>query len=318
MGYQILRAKKKSGEILWFYHWNAKAYPLSTRVDTLAEFLKSQSPAELAAIRSGAQSGVPLSELEVLSPVTAPCQIVCQGKNYMDHLLETGVAAKDKDYNILFTKADSSLAPPVGKITRPGGIKLLDYEVELGLVLGRELQRDEKITQENLPSVIAGLVLANDLSARDVQVPQRQWFKGKSFYGFCPVGPFFYWMEPEDFSELLQLELFLRVNGEKRQQASTQQLLYKPWETLTEIASIFQLRVGDLLLTGTPGGVAMRVAKKKWWEEMVEALKSDKQKMREFVETQSQSRRYLQKGDLVEAYIRGKNIDLGQQYLTVE
>ncbi len=255
----------------------------------------------------------------LLSPVTAPCQIICQGKNYLDHILETGVNPKNKDFNLLFTKAASALAPPIGEVQRPQGVKLLDYELELGLVIGRALTKPTEIKDDNLSDFVAGLVMANDISARDVQIPERQWFKGKSFRGFCPVGPILYLLEPKDFSHLFNLELQLTVNGEKRQQANTKQLLHRPAETLAEISKIFDLRPGDLVLTGTPGGVAMKVKPKSWWQEMLDINKSDKEKFAAFVEEQARSPRYLRDGDQIESSIRSPDgeIDLGVQRVRV-
>jgi 2,4-diketo-3-deoxy-L-fuconate hydrolase len=260
-----------------------------------------------------------LDVAEVLSPVTAPCQIVCQGKNYLDHLIETGTHPQNKEFNLLFAKADSSLAPPSGVLRRPPGVRLLDYEVELGLVIGRDLLSPEKVGEGDLGRWVAGLVLANDVSARDVQVPERQWFRGKSFRGFCPVGPVFWYMEPADWAAFYSLELQLSVNGAVRQKSSVGLLMHRPPETLSLISSTFDLRVGDLILTGTPGGVSMRVPAKPRWEEIADVFLTDKVKFARFVEEQEASSRYLKEGDRIEASIRTADgrIDLGRQELVV-
>lgn len=314
MGSSIVRYQTQDGPV-WGVIQGDEVIQLGSDYPTLAGFLSSDWKGRMKQARASLR----LEDLQLLSPVTAPCQIICQGKNYLDHIVETGMKPKDKDFNLLFTKADSTLAPPSGKVTRPERVKLLDYELELGLVLAKSLSAGSVVNEGNLHEFVAGFVMCNDLSARDVQIPERQWFKGKSFRGFCPVGPVLYLPEREEFPRLFELELELKVNGKTKQKAKTSQLIHRPADTLAEIATIFDLRAGDLLLTGTPGGVSMRVKPKKWWQEMLGSLKSDKQKFAEFVEEQSASGRYLKAGDKIESVIRTADgsIDLGQQRLLI-
>lgn len=313
MGIAIVRFENSDGQASFGRLEGKTIRPIPGPADSLAHFIRErtweQNPAHFF---------VDLEEVKLLSPVTAPCQVICQGKNYRDHMLETGMKAKD--HNILFAKADSALAPPRGEIRRPPGVRLLDYEIELGLVIGAGIDKATEVTEQNLHEFVAGIVMANDLSARDVQVPQRQWFKGKSFRGFCPVGPVLHLLDPEEFPLLHNLELRLSVNGEERQRANTKQMIYKPADTLAEVSRIFDLRPGDLLLTGTPGGVAMRVKPKSWWQEVLTVNQSDAEKFTLFVEGQELSPRYLQNGDTVESSIRSPNgaIDLGRQNLVVQ
>jgi 2-keto-4-pentenoate hydratase/2-oxohepta-3-ene-1,7-dioic acid hydratase in catechol pathway len=191
--------------------------------------------------------------------------------------------------------------------------------VELGLVVGREIREPTNVGEGEVGNWIAGLVLANDVSARDVQVPERQWFRGKSFRGFCPVGPIFYFMEAEDWARLFSLELSLSVNGKVRQKATLGQMMHRPHDTLSLISHTFDLRVGDLLLTGTPGGVSMRVPPKARWEEIADVFLSDKVKFARFVDEQEASGRFLREGDRLEASIRTPDgaLDLGKQELVV-
>jgi 2-keto-4-pentenoate hydratase/2-oxohepta-3-ene-1,7-dioic acid hydratase in catechol pathway len=312
MGISLVRYVNKSGEATWGAREGEAVRPLATQFGTLKELLRS-SQWQMEG------NTLPANTLEYLSPVTAPCQIICQGKNYLDHLLETGVRPQNKDFNLLFSKADSSLNPPAAPVIRPPQVELLDYELELGLVMKRDLAEPTTITEANLPDYVAGFVIANDVSARDVQVPQRQWLKGKSFRTFCPVGPVLYLPAREEFQQLLNLELHLTVNGETRQKANTKQLMHRPAETLTEISSIFTMRTGDLLLTGTPGGVAMKVKSATWLDEFRGTFKSEKEKFKAFVEEQKKSPRYLKPGDRVEGTIRSADgkIDLGRQAWTV-
>ena len=310
MGRSIVRVQTEGGAIHWGEFQSGAVKLMDSPATNLRDFLASP----------GRPTGT-AQNFHFLSPVTAPCQIICQGKNYLDHILETGVKPKDKDFNLLFTKADSSLAPPAGSLPRPRGVRLLDYELELGLVIGKELPAGAAVTDDTLGNYVAGFVMANDVSARDVQIPERQWFKGKSFRGFCPVGPVLYLAEPAEVKSIFAqgLELELRVNGEKRQKASTRQLIHGPAATLTEIARVFDLRPGDLLLTGTPGGVAMRVKPKTQWQEVLSSFKSEKQKFADFVTEQALSPRYLKTGDRIESTIRSADggVDLGLQKLLV-
>lgn len=310
MGISLVRFERSDG-FQWGSLEGEKVFPWEGSHNlSLADLLKSKmakSPTKLPA--------QDLLSLKLLSPVTSPCQIICQGKNYYSHMRETGV--KSKDHNILFTKADSALSPAEGEVVRPEGVRLLDYEVELGLVIGRNIERPVKV--DKLEDFVAGLVIGNDISARDIQVPQRQWFKGKSFRTFCPVGPLLYLFDASEVSVLKNLELELRVNGKIRQKGNSSQLMHGPEATLEEISRTFDLRVGDLVLTGTPGGVSMQVKTKSFWQELLDLRKSDKEKFAEFVEEQAASGRYLKDGDIVEARIFSEDgkMNLGMQRLRV-
>lgn len=312
MGQKLLRIRKQSGEILWAYARARGTELLATRATHLADVITERPPVSGTVLKEG--------EYDILSPITAPCQVICQGKNYLDHLKETGLKPADKEFNLLFSKAASTLTSAFGSIKKPPQVALLDYEIELGLVIGAPLTAPTKISTTNLSQYIVGIVMCNDISARDVQVPQRQWFKGKSFRGFCPVGPWIYLLDPGEIDVLQSLELELRVNEKVRQKTNTAKMIYGPAETLQEISEIFDLYPGDLILTGTPGGVAMRVPPKNKWQELMSVWVSDKEKMQRFVASQKESGRYLQQGDKISSTIRSADgrIDLGEQVLYVE
>ena len=122
-------------------------------------------------------------------------------------------------------------------------------------MLKRDVPADTEITNENLLDYVGGFTLANDVSARDLcfGAPMLQWFKGKGYRTFCPTGPILYLMDSEEIDLLSNLRLTLSLNGESRQDATTDQLIFKPDETLTELAGFTNLMKGDMLLTGTPG-----------------------------------------------------------------
>ena len=243
--------------------------------------------------------------------MTTPARIVCQGANYGSHREESGLAGSRPPYNLIFTKADSSLTGPYDDIVCPPHVQLLDYEIELGLVIRKAITGPVDVTDRNLHEYVAGYVIANDVSARDVQLLEMQWYKGKSYRTFCPVGPFLYLPDPDEMSVVHELELKLWVNGELRQSANTSQLLYKPEETLTELSGLMNFDPGDLVLTGTTGGVALKLT-----GEIIRDLYNPaalhEEKLRAFTKSQ-EGNGYLQGGDIVHCEIKSKDgsIDLG-------
>ncbi|EMG21456.1 FAH family protein, partial [Leptospira interrogans serovar Copenhageni str. LT2050] len=204
------------------------------------------------------QKLIPIQEVSVLSPITSPCQIICQGANYRQHQIESGLDPDDKTYNLFFTKSDASLSPPIGKVIRPSHVKLLDYEIELGFVFGKSFDSTLKLNSKSIREYIAAFFMANDISARDVQLPQMQWYKGKSYRTFCPTGPYLSVLDPGDFDLLDSLELTLLVNSQIRQKDSASNLVFKPLESVLELSQFCNISTGDVLLTGTPSGCALR------------------------------------------------------------
>lgn len=316
MGYALVRFDFRGMPGLWGLRTSHGVIPLSKHFDSLRDLLAEDWRGLLDRVRDHRADAIPEAEVRFVSPVTQEAQIFCQGKNYLAHLKETGVKPENKEFNLIFTKASSTLAPPLGDLVRPPKVRLLDYELELGVVLTKDITGP--VDAGNLDEFVAGVVMANDVSARDVQVPERQWFKGKSFRGFCPVGPVLWLFSPGEAAKLHDLQLELRVNGQVRQKASTRQLMHKPEETLTELSSIMDLRRGDLLLTGTPGGVAMRI-EKTFWSQLRGKFLEEHEKMEIFLEEQMRSPRYLKNGDVIESTIRSPDgsIDLGEQRLRV-
>ena len=207
---------------------------------------------------------------QLVSPVTPDSRLVCQGLNYQEHAAEAQHAARRS--NLIFAKASSSLNGPFAPIVRPPEVQLLDYEVEIGLVLRTALTAGVEVTDANIGTYVAGVVLCNDVSARDTMFGASflQWFHGKSYRTFCPAGPVFYSLSPEEVSATLNgLSIKLWLNDELRQSAASAQLIYKPAETLAHLARYLDLDGGDMLLTGTPGGVTSPASPK-----LVEILKT--------------------------------------------
>ncbi len=174
-------------------------------------------------------------------------------------MIESGIDPDAKTFNMIFTKAPSCIAPANSDVVRPRRVRFLDYEIELGLVLKRDIRRDQTVTNANLHEFVAGATIVNDYSARDIQIPEMQFYKGKSFRTFGPVGPYLCLLEPDDFNRLGELQLTLTVNGAVRQSDRLVNLVHGPAETLTELSAVHDLNAGDLLSTGTPAGCALSI-----------------------------------------------------------
>jgi 2-keto-4-pentenoate hydratase/2-oxohepta-3-ene-1,7-dioic acid hydratase in catechol pathway len=261
----------------------------------------------------GKAASVPIDSVKILSPVTTPCRVYCQGANYRQHMIESGMDPDAKLFNMFFTKSDASISPAIGAVHRPKHVMLLDYEIELALVFRRPISSPVTVTQDRLKDYVFAVAIANDLSARDVQLPQMQFFKGKSYHGFCPIGPWLTVLEPEEFVYLDQLELQLSVNGSTRQRDTTKNLVFKPAETISELSTFASVVPGDVLLTGTPSGCALRVPPAPI-RRLLQLL-PDRQFWNLFVKAQRRRPQYLQPGDLINAeiYSADGRVDLGEQ-----
>jgi len=311
MGVHVARFEQADG-IRWGVVEGDRLYSVPGTFATLAEFLSQGKGSAFELDTAG--EGIGLDSVRVLSPITAPCNVVCQGLNYNEHRVETGSATSDTraPFNLMFMKADSSLSGPYDDVVRPKGVRLLDYELELGLVVGAPISKRTAMTDKNLADYVAGIVISNDVSARDVQIPQGQWFKGKSYRTFCPVGPYLYLFDGDDIKMLSNIDIRLEVNGEVRQEANTGQLLYGPAETLAELSGLMDLHPGDLVQTGTPGGVAVKPPPAHI-QRIARFVFGESKLMKIFVKKQLQNPNYLNDGDVLKLTMRTADgsIDLG-------
>jgi len=310
---------RKTGNKKWGVHIDG-IYPIEGTFPTTREFLLNgkQAAFEIQAdLAKHAGKKIDSASVDILSPVTKPCQVLCQGANYRQHMIESGMNPDEKKFNMIFNKSAACITAADGEIVRPAHVKLLDYEIELGLIIGVQVEQSTEISERDLHKYIAAIVIGNDISARDVQVPQMQFFKGKSYRTFCPVGPFLCLMEPADFRYLDDLNLLLTVNGETRQEGSTDDLVFKPAEALSELSQIADLNIGDLVLTGTPAGCAMRAPSP--GKQKLAGLLPEAKKWQIFIKTQMERTEYLQPGDTIEARISSADgvIDLGVQRNTI-
>ncbi|EMK12476.1 MULTISPECIES: fumarylacetoacetate hydrolase family protein [Leptospira] len=303
----------KKNSIEWGKIEDDKIFPLDCGNFTTKDFLESIKKKR----KNSKQKPIYVQDVFILSPITAPCQIICQGANYRQHQIESGLDPDDKTYNLFFTKSDASLSPPVGKIIRPSHVKLLDYEIELGLVFGKAFDSTLKLDSKRIKEYVAAFFMANDVSARDIQLPQMQWYKGKSYRTFCPAGPYLTVLDPEDFNLLDSLESTLLVNNQIRQKDTATNLVFKPAESILELSQFCNISPGDVLLTGTPSGCALRAPGK--FIQKIASLLPEKKKWELFVKNQEKRIQYLRPGDIVRSTIRTPDlrIDLGEQILNV-
>jgi len=251
----------------------------AARIDTLAT-TTGGLPTDRTAIDAAVHRAhtVPGDRLRVISPVTVPCRVVAQMTNFASHVKG---------------------APP--------HVKLLDYEVEIGLVIGRDIPVGTEITESNLADFIAGLIVTNDVSARDVQLTKTRFYEAKSYPTFTPVGPALVLLDADELNRLGDLRLELEVNGEVRQNMLVHgDMIYPPLQALQSLARFQRLGTGDLVMTGTPVGTALSAPPR---PPEVEA----------FLKRDASNPKYLQHGDVLELSIATNDgaIDLGTQRTAV-
>jgi 2,4-didehydro-3-deoxy-L-rhamnonate hydrolase len=193
--------------------WGAVAgeevVPLPAEYVSTADVLGEGAKLARALAADPTAARLPLAGLRLLHPVPG-ARIFCQGANYRSHMAESGMDP-DRAFNILFTKSTASLTGPDDDIVRPPGVRLPDYEVELGIVLGRPVTGPVTVTDDDLADYVGAFAVANDVSARDIQMPQGQWYKGKSYPTFCPAGPFLCVPDRHEVARWRELRLRLAV-----------------------------------------------------------------------------------------------------------
>ncbi|MET9255152.1 fumarylacetoacetate hydrolase family protein [Streptomyces sp. NPDC003717] len=202
--------------------------------------------------------GVPLAEVELLSPLAAPQKIVCIGLNYADHIRETGLDTPEVP--LAFVKTAHCLTGPTDPIRVPrGATEQLDWEAELAVVIGRPAR---EVPVERAMEHVFGYTVANDVSARDAQFSDGQWFRGKNFDDFCPLGP---WLVTSDeVPDPQALAIAARVNGTTVQDSSTKEMIFGVAETVSYLSRYLTLNPGDVIATGTPHGVGMGRTPQLW------------------------------------------------------
>jgi len=292
--------------------------PAATTAALLADRAALDASIETARVAAAAapQDAVPAESVDLLSPVTAPARIVAQAVNYRSHAVDSGLDP-DQVPPAFFRKASHSLTGPAGDIIRPDGVGFLDYEVELGLVIGTDLPVGATVTEADLARYVAALVVANDVSARQVQLTKTQFYEAKSYPTFTPLGPWLTLVDAAGLARLGSLRLTLRVNGEVRQDNTVADMIVRPAQALTLLSRFQPMAPGDLLLTGTPGGTALKAPAK--IAGMLAALLPPATRWRLFFKREAGNPRYLRDGDVITATIASPDgqLDLGTQRTTV-
>jgi 2-keto-4-pentenoate hydratase/2-oxohepta-3-ene-1,7-dioic acid hydratase in catechol pathway len=216
----------------------------------MVAFLESGDAAMEAARRAaeGDRGWLALSEVRLEAPVRRPPKLLAIGLNYADHIAEVDRAAPE--FPRFFNKQSTCVVGPFDAIHLPAESNELDYEGELGIVIG---QRCRRVDRSEAHSVIAGYVVANDVSARDWQVKSSTVTLGKSFDTHGPLGPWI--VTPDEVGNPHELDLTTWVNGEIRQSSNTRHLIHDCFEMIEVLSTVFTLEAGDVILTGTPSGV---------------------------------------------------------------
>lgn len=287
----------------WWVVTPAGAARIASDARTTAELLADRAAIAAAAVSADT---VPVEGLALVSPVTAPCRVVAQATNYASHVKDVGMNPEHTKLTF-FRKASGSIAGPYDDVIRPAHVRLLDYEVEIGLVIGRELPVGTTITADNWTDYVAALVVTNDISARDVQLSKIQFFESKSYPTFTPVGPALVLVGGDELKRFDDLRLQLSVNGQIRQNMPVGgDMLFPPVEALQTLSRFQRLDPGDLILTGTPVGTALTSGGKPM-------------ELPAFLAAQDNNPNFLHDGDVIEATVAADDgaLDLGWQRNTV-
>jgi len=206
----------------------------------LARKLADDPVAEAASFR--------VSDVRLLAPISRPGKIVAIGLNYRDHCVEQGI--EPPTIPLIFAKFPTSITGPYGPIVLPADDMQVDYEAELGVVIGRNAKR---VKASDALDCVAGYLVLNDVSARKWQFSDKQWVRGKSCDTFCPIGP---WLTTRDeVPDPHALHISTRVNGQVLQDSNTHHLIFQIPELIEFITASITLEPGDIIATGTPVGV---------------------------------------------------------------
>jgi 2-keto-4-pentenoate hydratase/2-oxohepta-3-ene-1,7-dioic acid hydratase in catechol pathway len=191
---------------------------------------------------------VKTTDVHVLPPVPVPPKIICLGLNYRDHAEEARVPLPERP--LIFSKPSTTIVGPEDPVVYPKISTQVDYEVELAAIIGKG---GKDIPESHALDHVAGYSIFNDVSARDIQFEDKQWFRGKSFDTFAPTGPCL--VLKDQISDPHHLKMQLRVNGEVRQNGTTANMIFKTPHLIAFISRVMTLQPGDVIATGTPAGV---------------------------------------------------------------
>ena len=235
-GVQVVDGILDAGALLGERPLGARRLIEEDRVDELAELAKLESDIE------------PANALGLLPPIPDPDKVICIGLNYRSHAEEQGVEPPEQP--TFFAKFRNALAPEGATVTLPAASEKVDYEAEVAFVIGR---RCKDVDPAEGLDAVAGYMLFNDLSARDLQFATPQWMPGKVFDGSAPCGPAL--VTPDEAGPPDSISFTLELNGERMQEASTSDLVFSVAELIARLSRWMTLEPGDIISTGTPSGV---------------------------------------------------------------
>ncbi len=201
-----------------------------------------------AAVRDGVR--IPLADVHLEAPIARPPKFLAVGLNYADHVAESGMDSPE--YPTIFNKQSTCVTGPTDPVHVPKASHVLDYEGELGIVIGR---RGRHVSRDDAADYIAGYLVVDDVTVRDWQFRTPTWTMGKSFDTHGPIGPWI--VTTDEIRDPHQLELRTFVNGELRQESNTKQLIFDCFDLVEHFSTAFTLEPGDIIATGTPGGVGI-------------------------------------------------------------
>lgn len=242
----LLAEAQMPGEMLLFLAAGERALVAAERAiehvsSRLADSVDPRGP-------RGEQLRFPLSEVELLAPIPRPGKLLCIGLNYRDHAAEIGLKLPERP--ILFAKYSSCVVGPGASIVLPRISDKVDYEAELAVIIGKPAKG---VAAEKALEYVAGYTVMNDVSARDAQMGDGQWVRGKSFDTFAPMGPFL--VTRDEVPDPGKLNISLRLNGQTMQDSNTSNLVFGVQELISFLSQAITLEPGDVIATGTPGGV---------------------------------------------------------------
>ncbi len=315
MAMNVIRYRR-DGEVQWGVVEGTDVHPLLARHASTGSFVTDAAPSVMAG-EHPTDPPVSIDTVELLSPVTTDQQFLCQAINYHSHLEESGLAPGASPFNIFFRKASSSIAPATTDIVCPDHVAFLDYEAEIGLVLSSEVAGPQSVTDGDLGGHVAALVAVNDVSARDVQLAETQFYKAKSYRTFGPTGPHLTLVDDADLARFAELRVRLWVDGQIRQDAYASDMVHGPAASLTELSSVQDWQPGDLLATGTPGGCALQAPSTP--VRMIAQAMSPRRRHALVRRRASSVDARLRPGDHIEVHVGTDDgaIDLGRQHTTV-
>ncbi len=298
----------------WWVQTPTGASKVATTATTTGDLIADIEAVEWAAYGTDT---VPYESLSLVSPVTRPCRVVAQMTNFASHVKDAGMDPASIPLTF-FRKSSASISGPFDDIVKPSHVKFLDYEVEIGLVIRKDIPVGTAISESSLSDYIAGLVVTNDVSARDIQLPQTQFYEAKSYPTFTPVGPALVLLDADELKRFTELRLQLQVNGEVRQDMVVgDDMIYRPVQALQSLSRFQDLAAGDLVMTGTPVGTALSAPPKPI--EIIGSLLPPAVKWKAFFKRQAKNTKYLKDGDVVELGVATDDglIDLGEQRTVV-